>query len=167
MILNKTIFRSAGDADRNAIYAVTNRAFGRKDEAELVGALLDEPVETPSFVAELDGHIVGHLLFSELQGPQKSLALAPLSVDPDWRDFLIGTELARFGIQKVRDSGWQSVFVLGDPVYYGRFGFKSRTADPVDCPYQGPHFMAMELADGALSGYAGPVRYPDPFSRLA
>jgi putative acetyltransferase len=163
MILDKTVFRPSEPGDRLGIHALHRRAFGREEEAELVDALIDCDAETLSTVAQLDGMIVGHILLSALQGPERSLALAPLAVDPDWRDFLIGTELTRHAIAEARDAGWLSVFVLGDPVYYGRFGFRSETADPVRCPFQGSNYMALELVPDGLFGYAGEVRYPAPF----
>ena len=164
MILEKIVFRPGEPEDLKAIEAVQRRAFDQEDEAVLVGQLLAGPDETISLVAELDGRIVGHVLLTELRGPKRSLTLAPLAVDPDWRDFLIGTELTRHAIALARKSGWQSIFVVGDPVYYGRFGFKSQLADSVKSRWQGPSLMALELVPGSLSGYSGKLRFPDAFS---
>jgi putative acetyltransferase len=166
MILEKIVFRPGEPEDLPAIEAVQRRAFEQEDEAVLVSRLLEGPDETISLVAELDGRIVGHVLLTELRGPKRSLALAPLAVDPDWRDFLIGTELTRHAITTAREKGWLSVFVVGDPVYYGRFGFKSQLADHVKSPWQGPNLMALELVDGSLSSYRGKLRYPDAFASV-
>ncbi|WP_421856394.1 GNAT family N-acetyltransferase [Oricola sp.] len=163
MIIEKTEFRIADPADRLGILALHRRAFGREDEARLVDTLTDAACATVSMVARIDGMIVGHVMLSELQGPERSLALAPLGVDPDWRDFQIGTELTRRAISVARKDGWLCVFVQGDPVYYGRFGFKKGVAEGVSCDRQGPHFMALELENGALNGYRGEIRYPDAF----
>jgi putative acetyltransferase len=166
MIVEKTVFRPAAPEDRLAVLAVQKRAFDRDSEADLVDRLVESPVETISMIAELDGRIVGHVLLSEIDGPKRSLVLAPLGVDPDWRDFLIGTELTRRAIAQARGDGWLSVFVLGDPVYYGRFGFKSEMADPVECAWQGPNFMALELVPGGLARFKGKLRYPDAFDSV-
>lgn len=163
MILEKTAFRASEPEDRLAILAVQRRAFGGEAEARLVDSLIDGPVPTISMVADLDGMIVGHILLSQLEGPEKSLALAPLGVDPEWRDFLIGTELTNRALDKARGDGWQSVFVVGDPVYYGRFGFKADLASDIESPWPGPHFMALELVRGSLENYRGAVRYPEMF----
>lgn len=163
MILQKTKFRPCEPEDRYAILALQRRAFGGEGEAELVDALLDGPVECISMVAELDGMIVGHVLLSRLVGPERALALAPLGVDPEWRDFLIGTELTNRAIAKARGEGWHAIFVVGDPVYYGRFGFKADLAGHVGTPYPGPHFMALELVPGAVADYRGDVRYAKAF----
>lgn len=166
MILEKTAFRPGVPEDRLAILAVQRRAFGREEEATLVDRLIDGPVPTISMVADLDGMIVGHILLSELEGPEKSLALAPLGVDPEWRDFLIGTELTNRAIARARDEGWHSIFVLGDPVYYGRFGFTSELARHVKSPFHGPAFQALELVPGAVAGYRGAVKYAGAFDAV-
>jgi putative acetyltransferase len=167
MILDKTEIRAATATDAMGISSVVRRAFGRDTEAGLVTALNGDRIETQSWVAVIDGQVIGHVQFSQLEGPERAMALGPLSVDPDWRDFLIGTELVRHALAKLKEEGWQSVFTLGDPVYYGRFGFKTETARNVSCPYQGPYFMALELMPGALAEYAGPVAYPAPFHDIA
>lgn len=166
MILEKTSFRPGRPEDEPGILTVQRRAFGQDAEANLVEKLLSDKTETISMVAELDGRIIGHILLSAVGGPERSLALAPLGVDPDWRDFLIGTELTRSAISVAREQGWLSVFVLGDPVYYGRFGFTSALADCVTSPWQGPNLMALELVPGGLFGYEGELRYADAFHAL-
>lgn len=166
MILEKTDFRPGEPEDRLAILAVQRRAFGREEEAELVDRLIESTVPTISMVADLDGMIVGHILLSQLQGPERSLALAPLGVDPEWRDFLIGTELTNRALARARKDSWRSVFVVGDPVYYGRFGFKADLAAHVETPYPGPSFQALELEPEAVSGYRGAVRYAEMFETV-
>jgi putative acetyltransferase len=166
MILEKTAFRPGEPEDRLAILAVQRRAFGREEEAELVDRLIEGSIPTISMVADLDGMIVGHVLLSEIEGPDRALALAPLGVDPEWRDFLIGTELTNRAIARARADGWHSIFVLGDPVYYGRFGFKADLARHVKTPWPGPAFQALELVAGAVGDYRGAVRYPDAFDGL-
>lgn len=167
MIRNKLIIRPAADNERDTILALTEQAFGRQTEASLVDALISEPVETPSFVAELEGEIVGHVMYSQLDGPPKALGLGPLSVSPAWQDMHVGTELTRQSLERMRNEGWSSVFLLGAPTYYERFGFKSSTADPMTSQYQGPYFLAKELQAGALAGYSGEVKFAKPFSELA
>ena len=66
-----------------------------------------------------------------------------------------------------RERGWRSVFVYGQPDYYCRFGFKSRTADCAKVSWQGPRFLALELEAGALAGWSGPLDYPDAYLTVA
>lgn len=132
-------------------------------EAGLAEVLLAAPADTLSFVADLKGVVVGHILLTAITGPGKALALAPLAILPDWRDMQIGTELVRHALHVARELGWKSVFVYGQPDYYCRFGFKSRMADPADTALQGPRFLALELRKGALTGWSGPLEYPEAF----
>jgi len=166
MILEKTSFRPGEPEDRLGILAVQRRAFGGEAEARLVDRLIEGPETTISMVADLDGMIVGHILLTELAGPDRALALAPLGVDPDWRDFLIGTELTNHALASARNDGWRSVFVVGDPVYYGRFGFKAEPARHIGTPWPGPAFQALELVPGSLTGYRGDVTYPAAFASV-
>lgn len=167
MIINRTKFASAKQSDMPAILAIHARAFGRTTEADLTQQLIEGPEETLDLCAIIDGAIVGHCVLSELKGPDKAMALAPLSVDPNWRDYQIGTELVRQLLANARGAGWKSVFVLGDPDYYGRFGFKSALADNVKSPYQSYAFQALELTPGALSDYKGTVTHPSAFNLVA
>ena len=163
MILTKTTFRASAPDDHIAIGALHRRAFGRAAEGELAVALLASDTRTLDRVAELDGMIVGHAVLSAMEGPDRMLGLGPVGVDPGWRDFQIGTELVRQLIAAARADGWRAIFVLGDPVYYGRFGFSSALADQVRCAYQCPQFQALDLEPGAVGAFGGEVRYPPAF----
>lgn len=167
MIVNRATFRPSTEADLPSIRRVEERAFGRPGEADLSAALIAAPVETISIVAEHASGVVGHVLLSRVEGPRQALALAPLSVDPDWQEMQVGTQLVRTALAAARAGGWKSVFVLGQPDYYCRFGFRSALADAAEVPWQGPHFLAIELEKGALAGWAGPLTYAPPFMDLA
>ena len=164
--VSQIVFRDSAPEEDAVIRDLTILAFGRTDEAELAVDLIVGPVETLSIVAVRRERIVGHILFSRIEGPVRCLALAPLSVAPDFREMYVGTELVRHGLDRARQAGWKSVFVLGEPDYYGRFGFRSDLADPAVVAWQGPYLQALELEPGALSGWSGPLVYPEPFSRL-
>ncbi len=58
------------------------------------------------------------------------------------------------------------MLVLGHPDYYPRFEFSAALAEPLQSPYAGEAFMALELEPGALNGIDGQVRYPPPFAAL-
>lgn len=167
MIVKRATFRPSIATDLPGIRRVEERAFGRPDEANLSAALIAAPVETISIVAEHASGIVGHVLLSRLEGARAALALAPLSVDPDWQEMQVGTQLVRAALAAARSDGWQSVFVLGPPDYYCRFGFRSTLADAAEVPWQGPHFLAIELEKGALAGWSGRLTYAPPFMDLA
>ena len=76
--------RTATAKDRESIRLVEEHAFGQKAEAGLVDALVESGYTVLELVAEEDGHVVGHILFSRLyvdHGNRRfpAVALAPLS----------------------------------------------------------------------------------------
>jgi len=95
----------------------------------------------------------------------RCLGLAPVAVLPGRRRAGIGSALIREGLKRARRQGHEAVFVLGDPAYYGRFGFRADLAQGFACAHAGPHFMALALR-GALSTGSGRVDYARAFDAL-
>ena len=157
--------RPAAAADHAAIRRVETAAFGREDEADIVEGVRSEGADLVELVAERDGQIVGHILFSRMttQPARVMAGLAPVAVSPEAQGRGVGDALCRAGIEALRALGVEAVVVLGHPDYYPRFGFSAAAAKPLASPYAGsPAFMAMELAPGAL---AEPLKadYPAAF----
>jgi putative acetyltransferase len=153
---------------------VHEAAFGRPDEARLVAKLRQEVRPCVSFVAEGRERVIGHVFFSPvtIEGARPGVlagGLAPVGVLPDEQGRGAGSALIRAGIEASRALGWQLLFVLGNPVYYERFGFV--LAAPHGLHYESHAFDAafqvQELAPGALTGVTGFVRYPAAFSELS
>ncbi|MBO9698849.1 MAG: N-acetyltransferase [Sporocytophaga sp.] len=123
-----------------------------------------------SLVAESDNQIVGHILFTKvnIEGSKtkESLALAPLSVLPSAQRQGIGSRLMKYGLERAKELGFESVIVLGHPEYYQRFGFIKASIWNVQFPGDVPDevFMALELNEDALIDAAGIVRYPSAFT---
>jgi len=118
-----------GEADE--IHRVIEDAFGEAVVAELADALRASPdwIEGLSFVAELDGRIVGHILFSRslLDAPPRLvdvLVLSPVSVATAYQGRGIGSALIRHGLAEVAARPEPLIFLEGSPTYYGRFGFE-------------------------------------------
>lgn len=159
---------SQNPAERAAIRAVNEAAFGQRDEADLVEQLRAEGQALASIVAEVEGRIVGHLLFSRawIDGPNDTVpvvALAPMAVLPEHQQRGIGGRLIRHGLDLLRGQGEKIVIVVGHPDYYPSFGFSSKRAEMIESPFPKNAFMALELKTGALDGIAGKVRYPACF----
>jgi putative acetyltransferase len=162
------------EEDRVGINQVNLRAFAQEDEARLVNRLREGGYVRLSLVARLEGQIVGHILFSELpilcdSGDSiLSLALAPMAVLPEFQRQGVGMALVREGLKHCAVAGHGSVFVLGHPAYYPRFGFSAALAAPLRPPFNVPPdaWMALELTPGALQGVRGRVVYPPPFAEV-
>lgn len=161
------MIRHARPADRPAIRAVNEAAFPTPSEAQLVESLREAGDVMFEMVAEVDGEVVGHILFSRLWADSTALftALAPMAVRPDHQGKGVGSRLVQTGVEFCRDFGAHAVIVLGHPNFYPRFGFSADAARNVASPYSGsPAFMALELEQGALAEPLS-VAYPDPFSK--
>ena len=159
------MIRYARPADHAVIADVVTAAFGSADEAKLVKRLRADGDVLFELVAEEDGAVVGHILFSRLWADRAELygALAPLAVLPGRQSQGVGSNLARRGLDCAREFGCRGLLVLGDPAYYGRFGFTADAAAEVKAPFRGlPAFQALALEEGA---FASPltVAYPDAF----
>jgi putative acetyltransferase len=153
---------------------VNARAFPQPGEAKLVDALRAANAATVSLVAECDGRVIGHILFSPVRvegegGAFVAQGLAPMAVDPGCQRAGVGSALVRAGLDACRDAGHAIVFVLGHPDYYQRFGFQSAVSRGLS--YEGgpryePVFFVVELVSGALAGRNGVVHYRPEFEGL-
>lgn len=129
------IIRRERRGDDKAIFAVQARAFGRDVEAQLVDDLRASDAWVPqlSLVALDDADIVGHVVCSRGRlepGAHAVLGLGPIGVDPDRQGDGIGSALMHAVLGAADALGDAIVALLGNPAYYGRFGFApSRTYD--------------------------------------
>lgn len=156
-------------SDSYAVRRVHDLAFGRPDEYQVVEALRTNGGATLSLVAEIDGEIVGHIMFSPvtIDRQHPAVGLGPMAVLPEQQRTGIGSRLVREGLDALREAGHDAVVVLGHQ-YYPRFGFvpasRFRIRWERPCPHQG--FMALELKPGALGDRAGVVRYRAEFDMV-
>lgn len=158
--INVPVIRDERQADRPAIYEVEAAAFGRPDEAELVDVLREHESFAYSLVAEQDGEIVGHIMFTWLPvGDQRALALAPLAVRPGHQGAGIGRALIEQGMKRAEEMKVPGVVVVGDPAYYSRSGFT--TDHRVTQTYGWPDEVFQAIVFTELEGEAV---FPTPFS---
>ncbi len=171
------IIRPETPTDYARIYEITEAAFRDLDvsdhtEHDLVNRLRDSAAYIPqlALVAELNGEVVGHILFTRaaIVGPDRSretLVLAPVSVAPPHQQCGIGGRLIRAGIQIARDMGFDSINLVGHAEYYPRFGFVRASRYAIRVPFDVPDdvFMIQELHPGALDGVSGVIHYAPEF----
>ena len=98
--------------------------------------------------------IVGHVAFSpvSVDGIDGGVGLAPVAVLPAYRRRGVAARLVRDGLAACAAMGFRFVVVLGDPAYYGRFGFVPARRWGLRDEYGGGDaFQALELQEGSLS----------------
>lgn len=119
-----------------------------------------------ALVAEEDQKIVGHIMLTKTyvttgNGRFEALLLAPLSVALEYRNRGVGSKLVEASFSLAKKLGFRAVFVVGNPAYYGRFGFKSSVLFGIKhVPFiPDQYVMAYELSPGALAGVNGTVTF--------
>lgn len=128
--------RAESQRDVEDIGAVVREAFreqphSRQTEAPIIDALRRDGALSLSLVAEKAGRIVGHIAFSPVTvtgGASGWYALGPLGVVPDAQGAGVGAALVWQGLRHLRQQGAAGSVALGEPAYYGRFGFRSTPA---------------------------------------
>jgi putative acetyltransferase len=154
--------------DWQAIYAVYAAAFGQSAEADLVQNMQNDGDLLLSLIAYHD-QPAGHVAYSHLklvEAPSiKACVLAPLAVVPSFRHHGIGAGLVRHSLEWLRRDGYDLVVVLGEPHYYGRFGFDPKLAEKLKTPYDGPYLQALALSDKGRGAH-GSVSYARAFAEL-
>ncbi len=164
--------------DYKAVFTVIEKAFEAEKMSDhkepfLVERLRKSSAFIPelSIVAEVDGKIVGHILLTKLKIKNKSnefdsLALAPVSVLPEYHHKGIGGKLILESHITAKELGYKSIILLGHEKYYPRFGYKQANRYGIELPFDVPkeHCMAIELVENGLNGVSGMVEYPKEFN---
>jgi putative acetyltransferase len=172
------LIRREGETDAEAIRAVTAAAFARPGapgRAPPEVRLVDELRASRAWIPALslvatgpDGDVTGHVLCTRGHvGDVPVLALGPLGVRPDRQRAGVGSALMHTVLGAGDALGEPLVALLGDPGYYGRFGFRLgreyRITPPVT-DWQ-PHFQ-VRLLTAYRPSVHGPFRYAEPFDRV-
>lgn len=163
--------RSEQLEDIAAIARLTEAAFlnaphSSHTEHFIVNALRLADQLTISLVAQEAGAILGHIAISPVtvsSGATGWYGLGPISVLPERQSAGIGTKLMKVALAELRCQDGSGCVVLGDPAYYGRFGFKT-DAGLVLAGVPPEYFQVLTLAGETPSGL---VRYHDAFDATA
>lgn len=184
------IVRRERAGDRVAVRAIHVAAFaqvagepveGEPVEARLVDELrvCDGWVPELSWVAEIDGSIVGHCIstlgsIDRVGEPERTRigvtapGLGPIGVDPASQASGVGSALMHASIGAADALGWPCIVLLGDPGYYRRFGFVTSTERGIEPPEPdwGVHFQVRALSAWSDSIF-GTFRYASPFDSVS
>jgi putative acetyltransferase len=142
---------------RAKVYALLRAAFpGSAYEADLVQRLHENGRSVHEWVCLHTNKAIAYLAFSQAFHGKEicGLHLAPMAVTPEFQRQGVGSELLRFALRQEPVKS-QTLFVLGEPAYYKRFGFEPCSL-PL-CPFDknNRHFLSMrnETSDSFIVGY--------------
>lgn len=167
----KTNFRvrQIAEADYSTVYNLIKTAFETAehrdgDEQDFAVNLRngDNYIPELDLVAEQDGELLGHIMFTKtyVTKPDGSryntLMVAPLAVLLEYRSSGVGSALMKEGLRIAQAMGYQSAFLVGDPGYYQRFGYKLTHLYGINHESMPSEYVQVkELIPGALDGVTG------------
>ena len=171
--MNWLIIRQEKPSEFGSIYEFVKVAFQTAkvadgNEQDYVNTLRKSNNYIPelALVAEEDNKLVGHIMLTKTyiigaNSKFEALLLAPLSVALKYRRRGVGSKLVLESFELAKKIGYKAVFVVGDPAYYSRFGFKSSALFGIkhDPPIPDPYLMAVELSADALVGVTGTCNF--------
>jgi len=157
--------------DYDSIREVHKNAFGDSEGpviSQLACDILEDDTAKPllSLVAEIDNNIVGHVIFSAVKLEDTSedipaYILAPLAVAQEHQCKGIGKSLVNKGLEDLKQSGAELLFVYGDPNYYSQYGFEQAKLYDFKSPYELDYheaWMVLGLNQESLKTGAGIVK---------
>lgn len=157
--------------DVAAIRNVNRRAFNQNQESNIVDALRSNGAALLSLVATLNGHVVGHIMYSPITigNEVTGAALGPMAVLPEHQRQGIGSNLIEAGNQKLKSAGQPFIIVIGHADYYPRFGFQPASTHGITCEWEVPDevFMLLILDQAKMQGVSGPAKYRHEFSTVS
>lgn len=173
--VEETTFRLMRPDEFDEMTALSVAAFdGNAEIARLLHELRTSWAwdEQLSFVAELDGSLVGQVLYTHalLDAPKRLvdvLVLSPVGVRPDLQRRGVGGRLITESLRALGQRSEPLVFLEGHPAYYPRFGFRVGSTMGFRAP-------SARIPDAAFMAYplptyeewmTGGLVYPDAFWR--
>ncbi|CUU25244.1 GNAT family N-acetyltransferase [Duffyella gerundensis] len=167
------LIRTEIGVDAAGIDSLLRRCFATSAEAELVQQLREDGLLTLGVVATDDeGQVMGYAAFSPVTLGGEDLnwvGLAPLAVDESVRRQGWGKQMLFEGLDTLSDFSYNAVVVLGDPAWFGRYGFEPAARYQLHCRWPGTEatFQVRKIADDPFAGQGGLVEYAAPFNRTA
>lgn len=169
------VIREENPQDHAAVFDLIQQAFAGEELSDhrehfLVERLRQSTAFVPelSLVAAIEDYIIGYLLLIKVnvgEPPTPLLALAPVSVLPEFQGQGVGGQLIREAHDRAAVMGFPGIVLLGHADYYSRFGYRPAHEYGIELPYKAPpeNCLALELWPGALDRAQGEVVYPAAF----
>lgn len=166
------IVRQTTETDYKTVYDLIETAFQTAEHRD--GTEQDFAVglrNSENYIPELDlvadagGELAGHIMFTRtyVTKPDGSrydtLMVAPLSVLLEYRNAGVGSALMKEGCRIAAAMGYETAFLVGDPNYYQRFGYRHTYLygirhDSIPAEY----VVVKEMVSHALDGITGIIK---------
>lgn len=174
MVVGPDFTTSVAEAQFDEVEALLKAAFPTDAEAQLVRRLRADGNMLFEFQKPWEGKIGGYFALSRMQGPKGWACLAPMAVRPEWQGGKLAEDNPnievggphdevyrgswRFGsrmlqelsalyeipAQRMPDQMPEAIVVLGDPAFYGRWGFSLEQAQNLNSPYPLSHTLILK-----------------------
>ncbi|ENX02739.1 hypothetical protein F900_01187 [Acinetobacter modestus] len=162
------LIRDEQNTDIQAIFDLTQKAFNDVEHSShteqfIVNALRESKQLTVSLVVETQGKVIGHIAFSPVSisdGTTNWYGLGPISVIPEYQGKGIGSKLMKESLNRIKALNAKGCVLLGDPNYYGKFGFKADARFILE-GVPAEYFQILPFTDHIPSGY---VIYSNAFN---
>ena len=172
------VIRAERASDTVAREALLDACFGANRHLRTCQRLRDgrAPAEGLALSVVRQGRLVGTVrLWHVSAGGVPALVLGPLAVDPSCRELGVGAALMNQALAAAKARGHGAVVLLGDALYYARFGFSALKTGELRLPgpFEPDRLLGLELREGALDGAwgmivpTGTIAAPQPKPLLA
>ena len=175
--MKELVIRQETVADYDRVSEIIEEAFRNEEYSDqkehiLVDSLRKSEAFIPelSLIAEYQGTIIGHILLTRIKIRRddksfESLALAPVSVAPNYQNMGVGGKLIKQAHKIVKALHYKSIVVLGHEAYYPKFGYELAGKYGIKIPFEAPdeNCMVIELVEDGLQGVSGIVEYAGEF----
>ena len=156
------VIRAERASDVVAREALLDACFGGNRHMRTCQRLRDgrAPAEGLALSVVRQGQLVGTVrLWHVSAGGKPALVLGPLAVDASCRDLGIGGALMTHALASAKARGHGAVILLGDALYYARFGFSPLKTGELSLPgpFERDRLLGLELREGALDGAWGMI----------
>jgi predicted N-acetyltransferase YhbS len=168
------IIRREETKDYDIVEAITREAFFNESDLVNKGFPCSEPYFTHrlrekdgildlSLVAEVDGIIVGHIIYSHsyilISNNEKveTITFGPVCVRKAYQNKGIGKKLINYSMKKALELGYKAIIIFGHPEYYKKFSFVQARNFNIETKNgeQFDAFMIKELQEGYLGNLSG------------
>ncbi len=164
--------RTALKSDYESIYHLVKTAFKTArvsdgTEQDFVLRLRDSAAFLPEleFVAVENGILIGHILLTRQpvfldRGKLSAVLVAPLCVALPYRNQNVGGRLMCHAGEQAVKAGFTASFLVGNPDYYGRFGYRRVGSFGIQNQSGIPDdfVLGCELVPGTFNGVSGVLK---------